>query len=48
MAGCCGQTPDNTVWTVTLPDGTTKDIIGEMAATVEITRAGGGTKRKKS
>jgi len=48
MAGCCGnQTPDNTVWTVTLPDGTTKDVIGEMNAVIEITRAGGGTRKKK-
>lgn len=49
MPGCCGQsTPDNTVWTVTLPDGSTHDVIGEMAALVMITRAGGGTKTKKS
>lgn len=49
MAGCCGsQTPDNTVWTVTLPDNTKHDVIGEMNALVMITRAGGGTKAKKS
>lgn len=49
MPGCCGQNqPDNTVWTVTLPDGSTHDVIGEMAALVMITRAGGGTKTKKS
>lgn len=49
MPGCCGnQTPDNTVWTVTLPDNTTHDVIGEMNALVMITKAGGGTKTKKS
>lgn len=49
MPGCCGnQTPDNSVWTVTFPDGSTSDVIGEQAATVAIIKAGGGSKRKKS
>lgn len=49
MAGCCGQsTPDNSIWTVTFPDGSTQDVIGEQKALVAITKAGGGTKRKKS
>jgi hypothetical protein len=49
MPGCCGsQTPDNTIWTVTLPDKSTHDVIGEMNALVMITKAGGGTKTKKS
>lgn len=49
MPGCCGgTTPDNSIWTVTLPDGSTQDVIGEMNALVMITKAGGGTKTKKS
>lgn len=49
MAGCCGnQTPDNTVWTVTFPDGSSQDFIGEQNALVAKTRAGGGTMRKKA
>jgi hypothetical protein len=49
MPGCCGQsTPDNTVWVVTLPDNTTQEVIGEVNALVMITKAGGGTKTKKS
>jgi hypothetical protein len=47
MAGCCGQNPDNTIWTVTFPDGSTQDFIGEQNALVALTRAGGGTKKKK-
>lgn len=50
MAGCCGNsTPDNTIWTVTSPDGKiTKDVIGEQNAIIERTRNGGGTIKKKS
>jgi hypothetical protein len=49
MAGCCGNNnPDNTVWEVTFPDGTKQDFVGEQNALVSITRAGGGSKRKKS
>lgn len=49
MPGCCGgSTPDNSIWTVTFPDGSTQDFIGEQNALVALTRAGGGTKTKKS
>jgi hypothetical protein len=49
MPGCCGnQTPDGTVWIVTLPDGTQHDVIGEMNALVMMTKNGGGSKVKKS
>lgn len=49
MAGCCGnQTPDNSVWEVTLPDGTSSRVIGEQNAEVVRIKAGGGSKRKVS
>lgn len=49
MPGCCGQsTPDNTIWIVTLPDGSTHEVIGEMNAIVMNTKNGGGTRKKKS
>jgi len=47
--GCCGNsTPDNTIWTVTLPSGETKEVIGQQNALIEQTRAGGGTIKKKA
>lgn len=49
MGGCCGNaTPDNSIWTVTFPNGSKQDFIGEQNALVAITKAGGGTKRCKS
>lgn len=49
MGGCCGgQSPDNSIWTVTFGDGSTQDFIGKVNAETAIIKAGGGTKRCKS
>ena len=48
--GCnCGKskTADVSKFVVTLANGTTKEVDGELAARVEISRAGGGTYRRK-
>lgn len=39
--------PAEEMFTVRLPDGTTKVVTGEHAARVEITMAGGGTYSKR-
>jgi len=46
--GCNGATPPaEPVFTVRLPNGTTKDVVGEHAAKIEVTIAGGGTYTRK-
>jgi hypothetical protein len=46
--GCaCGQSKVDQVYVVTLPDKTKKEVSSEMAARTEITKAGGGSYRRK-
>lgn len=49
MCGCNGGKAQaaEEMFTVTLPNGTTKVVTGEHAARVEITMAGGGTYSKR-
>lgn len=45
MCGCNGGAPKapEQEFVVRLPDGSTKTVVGEHAARVEVTMAGGGT-----
>lgn len=46
--GCaCGQSKVGQEYVVTLPDKSKKTVSSEMAARTEITKAGGGTYRRK-
>lgn len=48
--GCGGaqvETTPQAEYVVTLPDGTTKTVIGEHNAKIEITMAGGGSYTKR-
>jgi hypothetical protein len=49
MCGCNGGKTQTTeeLFTVSLPDGTTKVVNGEHAAKVEVTMAGGGSYSRK-
>lgn len=43
----CGCNKTSETFTVTLPDGSTKDVQGEMNAKIAVTAAGGGSYKKK-
>lgn len=46
--GCaCGQPKADVTYVVTLPDKSKKEVSSEMAARTEITKAGGGSYRRK-
>lgn len=46
--GCgCGGTKQAETYVVTLPDKTKKEVSSAMAARAEITKAGGGSYRRK-
>lgn len=46
--GCaCGKSSVDSVYVVTLPNKKTKEVSSELAARAEITKAGGGTYRRK-
>lgn len=46
--GCnCGATKTGETYVVTLPDKKKVEVSSEMAARAEITKAGGGTYRRK-
>jgi hypothetical protein len=48
MCGCNeGAKAPEELFTVTLPDGSTKVVTGEHAAKVEVTMAGGGSYSRK-
>lgn len=49
MCGCNGgkAQPAEELFTVTLPNGSTKVVTGEHAAKVEVTMAGGGSYTRK-
>lgn len=47
MCGCNKGKDAETPYLVTLPNGKTEEVKGEFAARVAITRAGGGSFKKK-
>jgi hypothetical protein len=49
MCGCNQSQPaaPEPTFEVKLPNGTTKEVVGEHAAKVEVTMAGGGTYSRK-
>ena len=48
MACNCGKSSAGATYVVTLADGKKVEVSSEMAARAEITKAGGGSYRRKS
>lgn len=48
MCGCNKNKEPQATYVVTLPNGSTKEVTGEFAARVEVTKAGGGSFKIKT